>query len=60
MVADSQLGKGGGGEERRGGGGGSPWGLFQLLFFSESGVLKFAFFFFLRYNFLISAIFIVC
>jgi hypothetical protein len=59
VVGDSQLGKkrGGGGRER---GRGSPWELFQLLFPSEIGVLKFAFFFFLRYNFLVSAIFIVC
>ncbi len=58
MVGDSQLGKEGGGER----GGGSPWGLFQLLFLPESGVLKFAFSFFLRYNFifLVSAIYIVC
>jgi hypothetical protein len=43
------------------GGGGPPWGLFQLLLFSQSGVPKFVFFFsFLRYNILVSAIFIVC
>ncbi len=48
MVGDSQLGKGGGGER----GGGLP-GAFQLLFPSESGVIKFAFCFFLRYNFFV-------